>query len=906
MSLARRTALALLLALAILAAYGRTLGRGYTWVFDDWKLVVENEAIRDLGNIPRILAATFKNEPVEARDHWIDPGYRPVRMISYAVDHRLFGLDPRGFRGTNILLHFLNALLVASIARFFVSPRAAWAVAFLFALHPLATEAVTYISGRRDVLFAFLYLAALRIHLAKGGAWRGPAVFALYLLALNAKEMAISLPLACLGADLALGGAAAARARWKRHAALLAATLAAAAFIVIVKNPGSLHGEAVARIGGGAWACALTMGRVVWLYLELAIFPATLSADYSFDAISASSGLLHPASSLLALLALLAAAFAIARAWRAGARVEAFLGGFFFVSLGPVSQVLVPHPEPIAERYLYLPLVFLLLLAARVLALSAMLRKAFPAALAVLLVAAGARTFVRNGDWRDDETLFRAAVAAYPRCARANLAYAKALLASTPPRAEEALEHLDRCIATIPEAAWDTRRRGVLVTALFERGTARTALGRWEGALEDLDRVLAERTEAGEAIGDLPQYVYVHKNRAAALGGRGELEKARQEYGVVLGLLDRLDLRDEKTREKAAEARIDTLLQLGDIAFKSDDRAEGVRRLREAAGEAPSERTRGAWFVLGDALLQMGDPKAAEETFTRVAEALDGKEAWYLVAKARDRRSDLAGARAALLRALDADPRFAAATYTLANNALVQGDLDEAERWARATLAAAPGDRRTALIVADIGLKRATASKPPAAKEGERAKPAISRRERAERYFALAEQAYAQKRWEGAIAALEGAVEVDPSFAPGWESLGRLRHKIRAPGALEALREAVRLEPLRTGALETLARFEVEDGVLFTAVEDARQAIEAGRGSPGEARRYGLLALALESTGAAEDAARARATARAVAGAEADALLGGAARALARFDFAAARVAVEAARAELAEAEPPR
>jgi tetratricopeptide (TPR) repeat protein len=924
-TLARRLALAVLLAAAISAAYGRTLQAGYGFVFDDWKLVYENEAIRDLRALPRIVAAAFKDEPVAARDHWIDPGYRPVRMVSYAIDHALFGLDPRGFRLTNILIHLANALLLASIARAFVGPRAALAAALLFALHPVATEAVTYISGRRDVLFAFFYLAALRIHIGPlapalssgggaGGAgrWRGWAEMGLFLLALGAKEMAISLPLACAGADLALGGRPALRAR---RGVLPAMALAAAAFagaVVFLKNPGSLHGEAVARIGGSAYACALTMARVFCHYVGLVFFPATLSADYSFDAFPASRGLLDPWTSLAALAALGAALFAIARAWRRGARIEAFLGAFFFVALGPVSQVLVPHPEPIAERYLYLPAMFLVLLAVRLAerawAARPALRPALGAALALAVIAAGLRTAVRNGDWRDDRTLFEAAVAAHPRCARANLAVAKAWLAESPPRYRDALDPLDRCIEVLPEATWDTRAGGLLVTALFERGTARTALGLYEDALRDLDRVLAARTAGGEAVVDLPRYLHVRLNRAAALKGKGDLAAAEKEYEAVGALAATFDgAGDEALRATAAAARVEALIQLGAIALRREDAKAAIERLRAAAGRAPEAANERAWDLLGRALLASGDAAGAERTFLRWAEAglASEKEAWYRVAEARVRRADPDGAREALGRALAIDPRFAAAAFSMADLALGRGDLDEAEKWARAALAAAPGERRAEMLLADIGIKRASATRDDPGDAGlrPRGQAAATPRERAERFFALAEQAWAQDRPEGAVQALEGAVEVDPTFAPGFEALGRLHLSLGRPAkALGPLRRALALEPARMGAREALAEAEIAAGEAG-ALETARAAVEAGRGAPGEARRQALLASALDAAGRPDDARRARNAARAIAEGDAAALFEGAARGLARFAFGEAARAVRAAGREREDAE---
>jgi tetratricopeptide (TPR) repeat protein len=913
--------MALALACALALAYGGTLWGGapgdFGFVFDDHKLVEENEAIRDLSRLPQIAAAAFKNEPVAARDHWIDPGYRPVRMVSYAVDYALWGPSARGFRLTNLLLHLCNALLVFSIARALASERAAWAAAFLFALHPLATEAVTYISGRRDVLFTLFYLAALRVFIAhrarpsRGGA---VAIAALYALALGTKEMAVSLPLACLGVDLALDGPRGWRPRARLHATLIAMTLAAVYAIVFLKNPGSLHGESVARIGGSIGACAMTMARVFWMYVGLILFPATLSADYSFDAFPASSGLFEPMTTALAIAALAVVIALVVRAWRAGARVEAVLAALFVLSLGPVSQVLVPHPEPIAERYLYLPMIFAIMLAARV--LERLPRPAFAGAMVLLLLACEARTIVRNRDWRDDETLFRAAAEAHPRCARAELAVGKALLATRPPRTQEALDPLDRCIEVLPEATWDSRAGGMLITALFERGTARTALGLWDGALADFARVVSARTESGEAVLDTPRYLHVRLNRGAALKGKGDLKSAAVEYAAVVSetaqILAPGGASDDAARDAADVARVEALVQLGAIALRREDAKEAIARLTEAAGPEPRPISERAWDLLGRAQMASGDAPAAERTFLRWADARlpSEKEAWYRVAEARDKQADEAGAKDALGRALAIDPKFGAAAYSLADIALKTGDLDEAQRWARVALEADPASRRTERLLTDIGLQRAAAAQeaktkpdePPPTPAPRRPGTPAERRAEAERMLALAEDAWRIDRPKAAARLLESATDVDPTFAPAWEDQGLLALAVgETRAARPLLRKALAIEPERLASLDALARAALVEGDPVEAEDAARRAIDASRRTSGGAGgRYAVLAAALDGQGKGEEAARARATGRAIAEVEAESEATRAARAFARFRFGAAAAHAARARAEMA------
>ncbi|MEE8415688.1 MAG: glycosyltransferase family 39 protein, partial [Desulfobacterales bacterium] len=115
------------------------------FVMDDMTLIRGNWKLRSLENIWNILFHS----------------YRPLRTMSYAIDYHFWGFNPVGYHITNIILHALSSLWVyAIIQRLTRNVRVSLYTAILFAVHPIHTDAVTYMSGRRDVLFAFFYLAA--------------------------------------------------------------------------------------------------------------------------------------------------------------------------------------------------------------------------------------------------------------------------------------------------------------------------------------------------------------------------------------------------------------------------------------------------------------------------------------------------------------------------------------------------------------------------------------------------------------------------------------------------------------------------------------------------------------------------------------------------------------------------
>jgi hypothetical protein len=201
-------------ALMVLAVYAPALAASFQ--FDDFQVVLGDARVASL-------AAWWESMP----------GMRALVKLSYALNHEAGG-GVVGFRAVNILLHAANAslvfLFVRRLARRLRSTDEAGALvvaavaALLFALHPVQTESVTYVSGRSNALaglFSLLALLAwLRSREGRAG-WRWwPLVAVLYVAALASKETAAVLPLAmclCVAAEhrpparelalpLALGG----------------------------------------------------------------------------------------------------------------------------------------------------------------------------------------------------------------------------------------------------------------------------------------------------------------------------------------------------------------------------------------------------------------------------------------------------------------------------------------------------------------------------------------------------------------------------------------------------------------------------------------------------------------------------------------------------------------------------
>lgn len=417
----------ILLLLAVVAAvYANSLRNEF--LFDDLETIVELQSPGGSGPFGPLRTL------LSGRG-----AYRPIRSASYALDYAVSGLEPWGYHLVNIALHAGSTVLVFLIARrLFDRPPPALLAALLFAVHPIQTDAVTYLSGRRDVLSGLLVLAGFYAFLRYRGTGRAAFLalaILLYPLAFLSKESGIILPLLCVGYDISRrlrihdpgGGAgeslrailtgAWATVREGRWLYLPLAVLAGgfAAYVLLF-----VRGTWQQSYHGGSLAMTLlTMSRVVLHYLGLLIFPLSLNADYSYNAFPVTDAWTDPrALAALLVLAGLGYGWLILVARRP---LAAFGGAWFGLALLPVSQI-VPHHELMAEHFLYIPSVgFCLLITGLLEPVLDDRRSArvLYGAAALVLALLSLRTVMRNTDWRDDLTLWRTTVQTAPQSARA-------------------------------------------------------------------------------------------------------------------------------------------------------------------------------------------------------------------------------------------------------------------------------------------------------------------------------------------------------------------------------------------------------------------------------------------------------------------------------------------------------
>ncbi|HSP96751.1 MAG TPA: glycosyltransferase family 39 protein [Candidatus Dormibacteraeota bacterium] len=381
---------ALLLVAAIAFTYRNSFDGGF--VSDDRGAILNNPLLRslDAANI-RAIFSSFD-----------DANYIPLKVLSLAVDQRLWGPAPFGYHLGNILLHIVCALLVWRILLGAgLSDGAAVLVALLWALHPLQVESAAWMSERKNVLSGACFFAAFLawLHFSASGRWRAYAlVLVLFVLALLSKMNTVVLPALCLAYDGLVAR------RLDRRSLLASLPLFAAGALVVWYNLAGnrIHGSRFH--GGTALVTWLTSTTVPFRYLAKVAWPAHLSSYYYVPLYG--SPLDPPVA--LAIAGLLA--LGALTAWLAARRrPEAFWLLWFIVTLAPMLNI-VPFPTLMQDRYMYLPLVGVL--AAPALALDAALRAPLARRLAAALAAGAVLACIvvseqRIAVWHDELSLWR-------------------------------------------------------------------------------------------------------------------------------------------------------------------------------------------------------------------------------------------------------------------------------------------------------------------------------------------------------------------------------------------------------------------------------------------------------------------------------------------------------------------
>jgi Tfp pilus assembly protein PilF len=536
-----RMRLALLFTVAVVA-YANSVVNGFAQ--DDNIYVLENHAVTAHSLRELFLPNYFSHV------------FRPLTFASFSLNWLVTGAGPFGFHLVNLLLHAGVTLLVYLLLRRLLEARSdggllAFVSALLFAVHPIHTEAVAAIVGRAELLAAGLLLAAWIFHLRD----RPYLCLTCFFVALLAKESAIALVPLVLLCDYARGQLK----PLLRYGSFVGVGVIYLALFWTVQ--GGRFGTVIPFIDNPlvnlpASLRILNAIRVAWKFLALQVYPAKLSSDYSYAAITlyANWNLVWPALAAVCLIVLWLWALYTRR------DVWAIAGAIYFTGFAVTSNLLFPIGTIMGERLAYIPSVgFCLVVALLWTWLLKWQQSVAKAVLIVAVLALATKTILRNRDWRDNFTLCSSALRVVPESAKmhscvageyarrgqpelARTEYQTALKIYQFPEALEPFGLLESSLGHDEEA----RRLLEAGLSLAQKGSlkynfAAVNLAAQYVKIGENDKAM---TILDQTITDSPDYSRAWANRAALHYKRGELAAARSDASTAL----RLDAANSQAR----------------------------------------------------------------------------------------------------------------------------------------------------------------------------------------------------------------------------------------------------------------------------------------------------------------------------------------------------------------------
>ena len=529
---------------------------------------------------------------------------RPVVCLSLAINYAIGGLTVLGYHLGNLGIHLCSALLLLGIIRRTLlapifegrfdrsAPWLAAASATIWMVHPLQTEAVTYVIQRTELLMGFFYLST--VYAAIRG-WESPshrrAWFVVSVvccaLGMGSKEAMIFAPLIVLMYDRTFRSRswkASLQQHWSLYAGLGATWLILAWLVALG-----------ARRMTAGWGLEISpldyiktqTGVIVW-YLRLCFWPHPLVISYDDWPVAHRVAQIWP-QGLLLLVLLSGTLWGLRRRSALG-----FLGAWFFLILAPTSSLLPIVTEVAAERRMYLPLAAVVVLTVGIaslllhaisarMSLSPAANRRLGVGLTVVVVAGlGYGTAWRNRDYRTAAAIWADTAAKRPGIAFAHFELANALAAegrlddaiacyakalqlkpaypdahnnfanvlADQGRTDEAIQHYEEAISLRPAWAEAYNNLGTILTS---QGRLTAAVLRYTEALRlkphfaeahsNLGVTLMKLGRAGdaithfrEAVNAAPDLAQPHFNLAEALAAKGRLEEAIEQYRQALRL----------------------------------------------------------------------------------------------------------------------------------------------------------------------------------------------------------------------------------------------------------------------------------------------------------------------------------------------------------------------------------
>lgn len=600
---------------------------------DDASSIVENTAVWHLSDVGRI---------------WTEHHRRFIPYLSFAINYQLSGLHVFSYHLFNVIIHVLSALMVYFLVRLLfktpqladqqneeVGPLIAFSASLIFLVHPIQTQAVTYIVQRIASLAGFFYLASTVCYFKtrlEGKLAYYALAFLTAAFAMFTRETSYTLPLALLLFEAAFFSSD--RGRLRKALARLLPFFFLWVIVYFVCYHGNVAAGELGRITRADTELPrnhylLTQINVLRTYVRLLFLPVHQNLDYDYPI---SKTLFEPktTASLLFLIALFLLALKLLKRHR----FISFGIFWFFLTLSVESSIF-PIDDAIFEHRLYLPMFGLALAVSTGLYSLMKNPKPFIALISLIVLVLSTMTYLRNRVWKDEMTLWQDVLRKSPKKARAYDSLGVAL--GQAGKYEESKQYFDKVIELDPKSVNTYNSLGV---RLAEEGNYERAMEQFNKAIEidpqyvntynSLGILAAKQGKPEEAIRYYelalkikPDFEKAYYNKGISLAKLGRMEEAIQHYRKAIEIKPDYEeahfnlanmLADQGKIEEAlwhyqtalkikpdyAEART----RLGILFYRQGKLEEAIQHYREAIRRTPDYAE--AHNNMGVALAELG------------------------------------------------------------------------------------------------------------------------------------------------------------------------------------------------------------------------------------------------------------------------------------------------------------
>jgi hypothetical protein len=384
------------------------------FAFDDESVILGNSSITSLSNIPKFFFAQEGFHKVIGRY------YRPVVSSTYNIDYAIWQFNPFGYHLTNILIHIIATLLLfALLLNIFKDYRNKKIISLIctliFAVHPIHTEAVSWVSGRTDSLVTLFFFAALLFYIKytdNNSLNKNTLLLSVifYIFSLLSKEMSVTFPVVIILYDYFVRkyDFKSFRKNFNTYIIFITITVFYLLIRYLVLKDVVERNTYMYFYGKDFITAFSTMLKTLPIYAKLLFFPVNLLYHYN-GVYSDSISMFEPAVlfSLLFIVVLIISAVVIRKKFG----LISFVILFFFISLLPVMNI-IPTMNFMAERFLYITSFAFCLLAGYIIyrTLNKNSEIIVYSVSVIVIIIFSFLTYQRNKDWKDNNTLYSTAM----------------------------------------------------------------------------------------------------------------------------------------------------------------------------------------------------------------------------------------------------------------------------------------------------------------------------------------------------------------------------------------------------------------------------------------------------------------------------------------------------------------